>query len=425
MSLPCFPVQQLFCKKNIAISDKMSASVHTKVYTKIHDLPAEIWDNLLQSKHYYLNRNYLTALEAAASDKSGFRYLLIYQGEQPIMIVYCQIIPFDVRKTGSYTQTTEEDNTFSLKNMAYAAFNGIKSRIKVNLLVCGNLYLSGEYAFARHPTLSEKTAYQYLIQALTYLSKNDTVKISAILLKDFYKEAGHPVEVFEEGGYHLFHADPIMKMNLPIEWKQFEDYSSGLSSKYRQRMKSAYKKSQPLTTKSLTLEEIISLNDQLFPLFENVVRKSSFNLKDTPKNYFIELKRQLQEDIIFTAYYDNEVLVGFKTVIRAGDHLEAHFLGYMDEQNHHYKMYLRMLYDMIKTGIEEGFREISFGRTAMEIKTTVGAVPHPANLYLKLTNPVFNRLGKSVIENIRQESFVPRHPFKGQEHLETRIAEAE
>ena len=74
-----------------------------------------------------------------------------------------------------------------------------------------------------------------------------------------------------------------------------------------------------------------------------------------------------------------------------------------------------MLYDMIQIGIDEKFTRISFGRTAMEIKTTVGAIPNPTNLYLKITNPLLNLFGGPVIRNIKQETFVPRHPFKGQE----------
>lgn len=417
-------VQQVLGKRGLSSSSALVLdSIQTHIYNTIGEIPADAWDSLLQASHYYLNRNYLKALETCAKEDQQFRYILITQKEQPLIAAYCQIIPFDVGKTGNYTQSSTENPGFSFKSFASGIFNRIMSNMEVNLLVCGNVYLSGEYGFAVHPAISEKKAYQYLLEAMQTLIKQDHKKVSAILIKDFYTESEHPVEIFNQDGFHLFHADPIMLMDIPKEWNTFEDYSNLLSSKYRQRLKGAYKKSQHLTTRELSLEDVIALNNQLFPLFENVVRKSSFNLKDTPREYFIALKKHLKEDIKITAYFDKEELVGFMTVIRAGNHLEAHFLGYDENQNHQCKMYMRMLYDMIKTGIEENFSRISFGRTAMEIKTTVGAVPNPANLYLKLTNPVFNFLGGPVIRNIRQEVFVPRHPFKGQEELEGKQAE--
>ncbi len=419
-------VQQVFFRKGIAASNEIALeAIQTQIFCKAEDIPSDSWDNLLQSSHYYLKRDYLAGLESCAKADHHFRYILISQKEQPVLAAFCQIIPFEVSKTGNYTQASPSEQKISFKSLASGVFNKIMSNVEVNLLVCGNVYLSGEYGFAVHPTISEKKAYQYLLEAMQTLIKQDKKKVSAILLKDFYAEAGHPVEVFDKAALHLFHADPIMLMDIPSNWHTFEDYSNLLSSKYRQRLKGAYKKSQHLITKELTLEEVEALNDQMFPLFENVVRKSSFNLKDTPKEYFIALKRHLKEDVKITAYFDKEELIGFMTVIRAGNHLEAHFLGYDETQNHQCKMYLRMLYDMIKIGIEQKFSQISFGRTAMEIKTTVGAIPHPANLYLKLTNPFFNFLGGPIIRNIRQEAFVPRHPFKGQEELEGKQAEKE
>jgi hypothetical protein len=50
-------------------------------------------------------------------------------------------------------------------------------------------------------------------------------------------------------------------------------------------------------------------------------------------------------------------------------------------------LYLNMLYDMTYS-INKGFKEIIFARTALEIKSSVGA--RPIQMYIGHTNPVVN-----------------------------------
>ena len=51
-------------------------------------------------------------------------------------------------------------------------------------------------------------------------------------------------------------------------------------------------------------------------------------------------------------------------------------------------MYLNMLFDMAFYGIENQFKKVVFARTAMEIKSSIGAKPYKMNIYLKHTNNI-------------------------------------
>jgi hypothetical protein len=50
-------------------------------------------------------------------------------------------------------------------------------------------------------------------------------------------------------------------------------------------------------------------------------------------------------------------------------------VGYEESIARETHIYQRMLYDLVKTGIENGCESINFGRTATEIKSTLGAEP--------------------------------------------------
>ena len=49
-----------------------------------------------------------------------------------------------------------------------------------------------------------------------------------------------------------------------------------------------------------------------------------------------------------------------------------------------------MLLDFVRFAIEKGKRNIHFGRTATEIKTTIGAEPKALHAYLKMNNGLVN-----------------------------------
>ena len=55
--------------------------------------------------------------------------------------------------------------------------------------------------------------------------------------------------------------------------------------------------------------------------------------------------------------------------------MDTYFLGYNDSIQREKMLYLNMLYDMIAYSINKNFKEIVFARTALEIKSSVGAKP--------------------------------------------------
>ena len=94
--------------------------------------------------------------------------------------------------------------------------------------------------------------------------------------------------------------------------------------------------------------------------------------------------------------------------------LETYFLGYNPELQHEYQMYLNMLYNMANFGIENKMETIVFARTAMEIKSSIGAKPHTMYLYLKHTNNIIaNTVLKFIVKYMNPiREWQERHPFK-------------
>jgi hypothetical protein len=56
--------------------------------------------------------------------------------------------------------------------------------------------------------------------------------------------------------------------------------------------------------------------------------------------------------------------------------------------------------------------KVNLGRTASEIKTTVGAKPHELLCYIKPQNTVSKLILKPFMQFLQPTEWIPRNPFK-------------
>jgi hypothetical protein len=68
---------------------------------------------------------------------------------------------------------------------------------------------------------------------------------------------------------------------------------------------------------------------------------------------------------------------------------------------------------MVSYGIENNFSSIVYARTAMAIKSSVGAKPTKMFIYMKHTNWIMNTLLKYIFKLMNpKQNWEERHPFK-------------
>jgi len=204
-----------------------------------------------------------------------------------------------------------------------------------------------------------------------------------------------------------------MVLHLKSEWKNFEDYLAAMSSKYRIRFRRAQKKGRGLQLKNLSLSDLEQYQDEIFALYKKIAENADFNLCLLHPSYFIEMKSRYSNIFQVSAYFDGEKLIGFYTTIKNNGELEAHFMGFDPAYNASHQLYLNMLYRMIEQAFEKGSRSIVFARTAMEIKSSVGAQAENMLVYFRHNNKVVNALMPVINRILEPESdWQPRHPFK-------------
>ncbi|WP_258932065.1 hypothetical protein [Flavobacterium oreochromis] len=114
-----------------------------------------------------------------------------------------------------------------------------------------------------------------------------------------------------------------------------------------------------------------------------------------------------------TGYFLNNRLVGFHTLLLNGELLETYFLGYDEQIQKDNMLYLNMLYNMTEFGIENKFKKIIFGRTALEIKSSIGAKPVVMSGFIYHRNKFINKYIHKIFTGLEPTViWKERHPFK-------------
>ena len=203
-----------------------------------------------------------------------------------------------------------------------------------------------------------------------------------------------------------------MIIDLPEGLHSLADYVNGFSKKYRNRAKGILKASGALTRKRLTPEEIIHHNDALYGLYLNVYKQAKFKLAHLSQTYFADIIKAGPGLFYVDAWFKDEAIVSFASGFYLTDEIEAHYVGFDYKINKEYELYQTILYSYIEEAIAVKKQRINLGRTAAEIKSTVGAKAHELICYIKPQNTVSKLIMKPFMQFLQPSAWIPRNPFK-------------
>lgn len=333
-------------------------------------------------------------------------YIGIFEGEALIGTALAQYL--NLNQLESFGERDKCLKT-SVRNFVFKNFAS-------HALFLGNNMITGQNGYTFNKEIDSKTIGKILTDCaneITAYFKIQHIKIHIVSFKDFYENCAEELRDSAFSGMYEFNTQPNMIFHLKPEWKKSEDYVAALSKKYRDQYKRAHKKFEGIETRELSLEEIISQENRIYELYHHVAKNAPFNTFFLSKNHFSAFKRECGHRFILIGYYLNAVLVGFHTLLLNGNTLETYFLGY-DEQIQKEKMlYLNMLYNMTDFGIAKQFKKIIFGRTALEIKSSIGAEPVKMSGFIyhntKLIDHYFDRIFPRLEPDLVWQQ---RHPFK-------------
>jgi Acetyltransferase (GNAT) domain len=290
-----------------------------------------------------------------------------------------------------------------------------------HVLVCGNPLVSGEHGFVFSNEESPNDKADVLCDAMNLMVsevEKNGIDLNICIIKDFYPQQQWLLGALGKCGFSPLQGDPVMMLPIAPRWKNQIDYQQDLISKFRSKSITAYHKSSRLTKEYFSVEDMMAQSSDWYPLYEQVYQRAQYKWKKLTAEAIIQWKKALGDDAIMQVYKLDGRIVGFSILFLGKSEMEAHMVGIDYEFNKEYQLYSRMLYDFIEQGIEAKMRYISFGRTAVEIKSSVGALPLPAIALMRHSSSMTNVLVRWLVSMFKPERAELRQVWKQDTHEE-------
>ncbi|AUC82982.1 GNAT family N-acetyltransferase [Lacinutrix sp. Bg11-31] len=380
-----------------------------KIYNRVEELP-ESW-NALPNNDVFLKTAFLSALEQSSPKNITTHYIGVFKAEELVGIAI-------VQRVEMYLEDIFRNNND--KYITRKSKQLISKIVRGNTLVVGNIMHTGQHGlYFNTEEISYKEYLNQLSIAIEQIKSNlkqkHDKKVRLIAFKDYFEDDSihNNQAFFKTQKLYKIQVQPNMVFNIPESWTILEDYTSSFTKKYRDRFKSARKKGKQIIKRELSIEDLTVLQSEIFKLYKEVSDNARVNSFILSENHFKTLKQELKADFKVFGYFIDEELVGFFTLILNNKTLETYFLGYNPEFQYKHQIYLNMLFDMAQFAIENNFKNIVYARTAMEIKSSVGAKPKAMHIYMKHTNFIANSMLKLIVKYLNPVTkWVERHPFK-------------
>lgn len=373
-----------------------------QIFEEIALIEKHKWDTIIPNPVFYQSYDFLEIIERTQKH-IAFRYVLVMKQQQIVTALYVQLLHFSFKKLMNYNSEKSSKIKERVKQLI--------AKKNTRLMNLGNIFFTGDKGVICN---NEDEIIPSIPQIFNCIYQSfQSEKPSAFLISNIYTKDTHKCINFSKNGFHSFITEPDIFLQINQEWHSFDAYLDAMSSKYRVRAKKVLSVSSHIQTLELTLEDIRNKRNEISNLYDNVLNHVTFNMATLSIEFFEAMKLLYQEQCVMKGYFFEGRLVGFAFLFTVEKHtLHVHYVGLDYIINQEHKLYNRMLLDFVAFAIEHKKTTIHFGRTATEIKTTIGATPQPLMAYLKMNNKLLNTALPYFLKRIKPAEYIARKPFK-------------
>lgn len=371
-----------------------------KIFNSTTELPIN-WNIIIGQQNIMLSEEYFRVLEGSKPINMKYCFVGFFSDEELIGGALFQYLSFI------------EHKSFQKGEVLCSIRNFLIRQLSKDVMILGNNMLTGQNGFyfdtSKIPTEKAITLLNEVSQKVQAILG----KTSLIIYKDHQRSFLKNFEDEKFKSFYRFSVQPNMILNIKPDWIFFEDYSNDLSKKYRTRLRSAKKKIDGIQKLELDILSIKKYQNEMNILYQNVAENAPFNTFFLTEKHFESMKQNLKENFKVFGYFFNEKLIGFYALILNNNDVDTYFLGYDKAIQKEKQIYLNMLFDMTEFGISNKFKRIVFGRTALEIKSTIGAEPVEIFGLIKHNNKAINPFMEKIFTSLNPKiEWIQRKPFK-------------
>lgn len=240
------------------------------------------------------------------------------------------------------------------------------------------------------------------------LREADEEGADMVIVQDF-PDDGQWKELFVERGFSRIPMYPTIVVDL--EWGSFDEYLGAMRSSYRRRARGVLERSAHLTPE--LVGDFTELAGELARLWRDVFDRAT------------EYRRELLTEGYFTAAAGDDAaralllrrsdgsIASFAILYDDAPVLHFFSCGFEEQAAHDEAAYFRLLYEIVRVGIDERFEMVDLGMTTAAPKFDVGGRPVAVASWIRHRNRLLHRsfaaLGSGPFAPDTPE---PRHVFK-------------
>ena len=350
----------------------------------------DLWNQKSQS--YLTNTAFINHFEGLSKEETKPIYISHPKGN-----LFGHIIKLSGKKIGNYYA---REKLFSLKRVLFRP-------ISFRFFCFGNTHLSN----VNYNINTEKISINELSDIIDVIQKK--YDITFFLIPDHLYNELNEKNLKSHPSFHVFDSDPDMTLALSPNWYSVHDYLNDIKSKYKKRYRSIHKKSSVIHTIEINNENFSSYSSSINSLYQNVFVKSSFSGPPFNTSIFKSFFNDKNLDFKMIGYQDqNNQVLSFSSYFVIDNTLYSYYIGLDYQMNYTYQLYNRMLYDMLEIGIRNRVQKVIYGRTASELKSTIGAVPSNSKSAIYIANSLKNKLLRRFVTKLSLPKWDQRLPFK-------------
>lgn len=213
---------------------------------------------------------------------------------------------------------------------------------------------------------------------------------AALLCADIKEQPGAKLILNCQSALPMPSGQTLPNCRLDLSWADFAAYQDSLRSHYRYLLRKIRQAWQDVQVAYLPPERF---DDRMYRLYEEVWANSDFQLEKLSRDFFRQLPLA---GTMITASFKKQV-VGFALLVDNGDELIFLFTGFDHRKNRALAIYINLLLEIIRYGLERGYKTIDFGQTTEEIKMKLGCRLEEKEMHLAHANPLLDRLANRAI----------------------------
>jgi predicted N-acyltransferase len=202
------------------------------------------------------------------------------------------------------------------------------------------------------------------------LREAEAEDVDMVIVQDF-PDDGPWRHAFLERGFSRIPMHPTIVVD--VRWDSFDEYLAAMRANYRRRARTVLKRSAHLTPE--LVEDFAPLAAELACLWRHVFdRATEYRRELLPPAYFAAAADDEAARVLLLRRDDGSI-ASFAVLYDDAPVLHFFSCGFEEEAGQAEGAYFRLLYEIVRVGIEEGYERINLGMTTAEPKYDVGGRP--------------------------------------------------